>query len=271
MGNNGMQVTSQQYYYNSVKNKLSLEDGSEDLFCLYFNDCKGFNDGVITKTDVENKQDILDTISDIKSNNTNYLNSKEIWKLEMNNLDPFRSEISVDDFKMYFNKCLGDVKEFKSDSEYLESNYIYLHDGGYDKQNNSISLVPGKKFNTEKFQISIEENKVKITDKKNNDMMSKEDGYKISDIIDLFIRSANDQMVIGEISSENMMGDIIDVLKELGIDTDKNFTVNQREFIVKENRIFAIDESANPLSFLGLTKSQLESAFKKYESSYVFK
>lgn len=255
----------QLYTYNQSANRLLLKDGTEDSFCHFFNGETLAEDDVILKADVQKRETINEVIKDIKRYNTWGLTSKEIWDLKFESYNPFQERITINEgFSVLANYCL-DPKKFETETDSPGSDYTYLDNITYTKEN-AISLVPGSKFKLNGLDVKIVKNEVKITDADGRDI-TKNEAYLLSDCLDKLIRCANDQFVASDIYSENMGIDVLQLLRDLGINIKENFIINGCEFTIKEDRIFAVDQLDNPLSYLGLTKRQLDIAIKKYENS----
>ncbi len=260
-----MDKVLQRYRYNFIRRNIALEDSSENRFCRYFNglDTKG---DIVTYGDYFTKKGILSAIENCTSiYSRNHQPLPEICTLEFQWLNPIVSEVRLDnnDKKYRYYVKVTNPKEYISGAEGTKTPYSYHRDAEYNQENNSITIIPGRKFYIGDKIYLVGTSKVHLVDIGGNELKGIDrNAWFNMKTIDLLIRCANDQLPFSSFS-ETEKPFLNRLLNKMGLDISRNIVINEREIKLVGGMPIAVDMLEDPLGGR-YTKNQRKKILEKY-------
>lgn len=252
------------YVYNSQTGKLRSKDGEKDEFVDYFNgELTGEQSNTLNGFDAQRKNDIETIIMLSRQNKINgILNNPNESEYEISGeiIDAVTSNYSVNGDKVFtsytaISYTYDEVKMFTT----MTQPYKTLISKGYDSSDNSINIAVGDRFNLS--------NGYKLTIKRDciygegYGTGSEETDSKMNQLVwglNALVHFADQQWIAGMIDKESTPM-LLSFLRELGVDTDKEFIINGTKCEVRNGRIREVGN-------MHVVPSSIQSAaVKRYE------
>lgn len=252
------------YIYNSQTGKLSSKDGFKDAFVDFFNgDISGQEDDSLNGFDAKRKRDIENMIMFFNSekgrNVFDGLNGNE-YEISSEIVDAVTSVYSVNGEKVFtaydavsytydevniFNKIMQPYKTHQSK--------------GYDPTDNSINIAVGDIFNLGNgYKLTVKEDCIYG---EGYGRGNAEDDKKMNQLVwglNALIHFADQQWFSSMIDKESTPM-LLQLLNELGVDTNKEFIINDTKCEVVNGRIKEVGNNSV------VPSSIYNEAVKRYE------
>lgn len=252
------------YIYNSQTGKLSSKDGSKDAFVDFFNgDISGQEDDSLNGFDAKRKRDIENMIMFFNSgkgrNIFDDLNGNE-YEISSEIVNAVTSTYSINGEKVFtaydavsytydevniFNKIMQPYKTHQSK--------------GYDPTDNSINIAVGDIFNLGNgYKLTVKEDCIYG---EGYGRGSAEDDKKMNQLVwglNALIHFADQQWFSSMIDKESTPM-LLQLLNELGVDTNKEFIINGTKCEVANGRIKEVGNN------FVVPSSIYNEAIKRYE------
>lgn len=222
------------YIYNAQTGKLRTKDGEQDDFVDYFNgDLKGEDSDTLNGIDAARKAD-FDRLINIFGVHYNLFTGSETGEYEITTeqVDAMTAEYSVDGKKImtrYVGEAYSpdEIKQFLTNSPPFKTRTSK----GYDSADNSINLAVGDRFDLGNGScLVVGDNRVYVEGEENDA------ANRLMWALNNLIHFADQQMVASWIDKESTPM-LLDLLKELGVDTDREFIINGTKCEVRDGRI----------------------------------
>ena len=222
------------YIYNTQTGKLRTKDGTQDEFVDYFNgDLKGEDSDTLNGIDRARKAD-FDRLINIFGVHFNLFNGSKTGEYEITTeqVDAMSAEYSVDGKKImtrYVGEAYSpdEIKQFLTNSPPFKTRISK----GYDPADNSINLAVGDRFDLGNGScLVVGDNRVYVEG--NESDMTKRLMWALNNLIHF----ADQQMTASWIDKESTPM-LLDLLKELGVDTGREFIINGTKCEVCDGKI----------------------------------
>lgn len=252
------------YIYNSRTGKLSTKDGEKDAFVDYFNgDIKGDEDDTLNGYDRARKADIENLIETWTQFDRNFLNdpAKEEYEITTEFVDAVTSTVQVDGGKIFtcysggFFTYLDPSLLFRKEGPFLTHEHK-----GYDASDNSVNIAVGDVFDLGNgYRLRVGEDQVygEGYDRNggvNEKMTALERG--LESLIH-FVDGQWSSMTVGIMEGTTPM--LLELLRELGVDTDREFILNGTKCEVRNGKIHEVGDK------WGVPGTVRDEAIRKYE------
>lgn len=222
------------YIYNAQTGKLRTKDGTQDDFVDYFNgDLKGEDSDTLNGIDRARKGDIERLINVFGSHFNTFTGSATgEYEITATQADAMTAEYSVDGrtvMTAYTEETYtsGEIRQFLTNSPPFKTHTSK----GYDPADNSINLAVGDRFNLGNGSCLVVGDRRVYIDGKESDAAN-----RLMWALNNLIHFADQQMVSDWIDKESTPM-LLDLLKELGVDTDREFIINGTKCEVRDGRI----------------------------------
>lgn len=230
------------YIYNSQTGKLSTKDGTKDAFVDYFNgDISDEETGSLNGFDANKKRNIENMImlfcSGKARNIFDNLNGNE-YEISGEIVDAITSNYSVNGEKVFtaYNAVSYTYDEVNIFSKIMQP-YKTHQSKGYDSTNNSINIAVGDIFNLGNgYKLTVKEDCIYG---EGYGRGSSEDDKKMNQLVwglNALIHFADQQWFSSMIDKESTPM-LLELLNELGVDTNKEFIINETKCEVVNGRI----------------------------------
>lgn len=230
------------YIYNSQTGKLSSKDGSKDAFVDFFNgDISGQEDDSLNGFDAKRKRDIENMIMFFNSekgrNIFDNLNGNE-YEISSEIVDAVTSVYSVNGEKVFtaYDAVSYTYDEVNIFSKIMQP-YKTHQSKGYDPTDNSINIAVGDIFNLGNgYKLTVKEDCIYG---EGYGRGSAEDDKKMNQLVwglNALIHFADQQWFSSMIDKESTPM-LLQLLNELGVDTNKEFIINDTKCEVVNGRI----------------------------------
>lgn len=230
------------YIYNSQTGKLSTKDGTEDAFVSYFNgDISGKESDTLNGFDAKRKRDIQNMIMLFSSGKTkNIFDNADNNEYEISGeiVDAVTSNYSVNGEKVFtaydaVSYTYDEVNAFST----ITQPYKTRQSKGYDPADNSINIAVGDVFDFGNgYKLTVKEDCIYG---EGYGKGSVENDKKMNQLVwglNALIHFADQQWFAGMIDKESTPM-LLELLKELGVDTDREFIINGTKCEVVNGRI----------------------------------
>lgn len=223
------------YIYNAQTGKLRTKGGEQDDFVDYFNgDLKGSDSDTLNGIDRVRKADFDRLINIFGQVNKNLFTESETGEYEITatQVDAMTAEYSVDGKKImtrYVGEAYSpdEIKQFLTNSPPFKTRTSK----GYDPADNSINLAVGDRFDLGNGScLVVGDNRVYVEGNESDAT------NRLMWALNNLIHFADQQMVASWIDKESTPM-LLDLLKELGVDTDREFIINGTKCEVRDGRI----------------------------------
>ena len=152
----------------------------------------------------------------------------------------------------------------------MNSRYTYLFNQGLNREQNSISIVPGTTIDLKNgMKLQVTHNSVYVvSDNASYNPVNFQDAREKAVALNHFIRYANGQSGCFGFNDEQRR-DVASVLQEMGIDTNKTFIVNGVAFDTKHRETGTLEKVGitNPM-YAWLPAQQMREVFERYEMNF---
>lgn len=236
---------SYSYIYNAQTGKLRTKDGTQDDFVDYFNgDLKGGNSDTLNGIDRARKAGFDRLINIFGHVNPNLFTGSETGEYEITakQIDGASAEYSVNGKKV----CSAYAGKLQS-SESLRSAlataqpYKTKVSKGYDPFDNSINLAVGDSFDLRNgYRLVVGEDSVYVErygdGNDGNEMRANLLAWNLSALIHFADGQWSWAMI-----DEACTPMLLNLLEELGVDTDKEFIINGTKCKVQDGRILGVE------------------------------
>lgn len=255
------------YIYNRQTGRLSTKDGSRDEFVDYFNgDLEGKDSTGLNGFDRQNKgnikkmmdltvqmglgKDVLDACtgdeieitSEVEEANTciYYINGKKIF-----------TAIGAVDYTQEERNIFGSIKQ----------PYKTTHPTGYDPLQNRLSIGVGDRFDFgDGYRFTVERDSVRV----DSYGSGTEEDYKKADHFAFGLSALihfGDQQAFSDLHRATVSTPMmLEFLRELGVDTDRQFIINETTCEVRNGRIGEVGNR------VGVPGSIHRKALERYEA-----
>lgn len=260
----------QTYIYNSQTGKLSTKDGTDDEFVDYFN---GNIPKESTKTlngfDAQKKGGFEVLIDVANPTSTYYVSSasNEHWiKPETNEYEITCEIMNAEESVFYVNgeeiltQCVPvTYSPEEADAWNADAPYKTHQSKAYDPITNSMNIAVGDTFNLGNgYILKVKDDHIQVIGHGNGNKNEDERVRLLEISLNAFIHFADQQWFADSIWDDQTPM-LLSFLRELGIDTNREFTVNGTKCIVKNG---LIEESGNPWVVPSAVRKQ---ALQRYE------
>lgn len=257
--------SSYSYIYNSESKKISTKDGTNDEFVDYFNgDVSEETLKHLNGFDANRKRDIENMImlfsSGVSQNKwLDGINDKNLCEISSKIVDAATSEYSIDGKKVFtaYNAISYSYDEISEFSKVTKP-YKTHQSKGYDVSTNSINIAVGDIFNLGNgYKFTIKEDCIYGEGYGNG---SEEEDRKLNQLIygvNALMHFADQQGLASAMDECTPM--ILMLLKELGVDTRREFTINETKCEIRNGRIREVGNKQ------AVPKSIYNEALKRYE------
>ena len=250
------------YIYNFKTGKLSTKDGTADEFVDYFNgDLAGEESESLNGFDACKKADI-ETMIEMLNDGALRLDNpgKEEYEISGEIVDAVKAEYSVDGRNIFaaYKGVTYTADEIKSFST-QNGPYKTRQSRGYDPTDNSIHIAVGDVFNLGngyRLRVGID-----CVYGEGYGSGSEEDDQKMRQLVralDSLIRFADQQCFSSWIDAESTPM-LLEFLRELGVDTSREFRINETKCEVAYGRISEVGNN------FVVPSSIFNKAVKRYE------
>lgn len=254
--------SSYAYIYNIHTGKLSSKDGNQDDFVDYFN---GELDGKISDTlngfDSNKKRDIEKLIMLCEQNALRgFSDDPNVTEYEISGeiVDAVTSAYAINGDKI-FTAYTAVPYSYDQIRAFTQMNQMFktVDSKGYDPLDNSINIAVGDSFDLGNgYRLNVRKNCV---DEEGDG--SEDNNYKVNVLargLEALIHFADQQGVAGMINAE-CTPMLLSMLRELGVDTEREFIINGTRCEVSNGRIREVGNT------YFVPSSIYDSAVKKYE------
>ena len=226
---------SYSYIYNAQTGKLRTKDGTQDDFVDYFNgDLKGEDSETLNGIDRARKAGFDRLINIFGHANPNLFTGSETGEYEITakQVDAMTAEYSVDGRKAmaaYTGETYtsSEIRQFLTNSPPFKTRTSK----GYDFVDNSINMAVGDRFNLGNGScLVVGDNRVYVDGK------ASDAANRLMWALNTLIHFADQQMVSSWIDKESTPM-LLELLRELGVDTDREFIINGTKCEVRDGRI----------------------------------
>ena len=259
------------YIYNKNTGKLSTKDGSYDEFVSYFNgELSGEKSTSLNGYDVKKKSDINCMLNlwlkqDVVAvgardvfNDTNAVNGCE-YEISGELVDAVTGVYYVNGEKIFSAAVAMDsytydeLKSFLNFASNTQRLPFKTHDTkAYDSATNSLNIAVGDVFDLKNgCRLEVKEDYVECS-------MSDLKAQLLADGLASFIHFADQQSMYGVIKEESVPM-LLELLRELGVDTSKEFTINETKCHIVNGRIMEVGNKS------GVPSTIYNKAVKRYE------
>lgn len=255
--------SSTTYIYNTRTGRIASKDGSEDDFVSYFN---GDTDGNLPDTlngfDAKKKRDLNDMIMLFQSGH------KDVKKLFQENVDEYEITCEIVDavtnhFSVNGEKVFEayDMNVFTYIDRITADDLLYKtrNSKEYDPSDNSISIAVGDVFDLGNgYSLMVKENDIFIDGLGSGSEEQDQKARQLAYGMNALIRFADQQWISDRIDKESTPM-LLSILREMGVDTDRQFQINGTKCEVRNNRIREVGNR------FAVPSSIFNEALKKYE------
>lgn len=254
------------YIYNMKTGKLSTKDGSHDEFVEYFNDdLKGEDSLALNGFDQQRKSDVKKMFSlmgemGLGKNTLDMLQGDEI-EITSEVVDATTSTYSINGEKVFtVNAAVRYTPEEISVFGTITQPFKTTHPTGYDPINNRLSIGVGNVFEFGNgYKFTVERDRVRVDSYgKGTDEDYQNAGsfaFGLGALISFGDQQAFSALHRAAVSTPMML----EFLKELGVDTSREFIINETKCEVRDGRI---EEVGNKV---GVPSSIHQKAVERYE------
>lgn len=250
------------YIYHIDTGKLSTKDGSQDDFVDYFNgDLNGKHSDTLNGFDqrqkygIENIRMLYESQKCAAMFSGGNANEIEITS-EVADVTTTRFTINGEKVLTAYDMCTFSYVDDIMADELL---YRTRNSKPYDSSDNSVNIAVGDVFDLGNgYQLTVQDDHIQIDGLgRGNEDMDQKVQYMAYGLHAL-IRFA-DQQWMSEMIDPESTPMILDLLREIGVDTEKKFIINGTECEIRHGRI---REAGNKF---GIPSSIFQEAQKKYE------
>lgn len=254
------------YIYNSKTGKLSTKDGSADEFVDYFNgDLSGKDSRTLNGFDASNKSSMERMIELFEAGwiGKNILNGLESDEYEISGeiVDAATSEYAINGEKIFtaygaVSYTSDEIKLFAT----IDQPFKTRQPKAYDPITNSINIAVGDVFNLGNgYRLIVKDNYVHGEGWGRDESKDKKMNILIGALGSL-IHFADQQWFSGMIDlQDGGTAMVLELLKELGIDTNKEFIINGTKCEVRHGKIHEVG------NHVGVPTSIYEKALERSE------
>ena len=229
------------YVYNSTTGKLLTKDGSADEFVDFFNgDLQGESSNSLNGFDVKKKREIEDMISFFSSgmgkdifhgaDGDNYEITGEIVDAATSNYSVNGEKVFTAYSAVYYT--YDEIKQFGT----VTQPYKTWQSKGYDPGTNSINIAVGDVFNLGNgCRLTVKEDCIYGEGYGKSD----ENDKKLNQLVwalNALVHFADQQWFSSMIDKESTPM-LLELLKQMGVDTGREFTINETKCEVVNGRI----------------------------------
>ena len=254
------------YIYNMKTGKLSTKDGSHDEFVEYFNDdLKGEDSLALNGFDQQRKSDVKKMLSlmDEMGLGKNTLDTLQGDEIEITSevVDATMSTYSINGEKVFtVNAAVRYTPEEISVFGTITQPFKTTHPTGYDPVNNRLSIGVGNVFEFGNgYKFTVEKDRVRV------DSYGKgtADDYQKADLFAFGLGaliSFGDQLAFSALHRATVSTPMmLQFLNELGVDTSREFIINETKCEVRDGRIKEVGNK------VGVPGSIHQKAVERYE------
>lgn len=263
------------YIYNSRTGKLSSKDGQKDAFVDYFNgDIKGDEDDTLNGFDRARKADIENLIETWTQVDRNLLNdpAKEEYEITTEIVDAVTSTVQVDGDKIFTCYSGGFFTHIDPSLLFHKEGPFLTHEHkGYNPSDNSVNIAVGDVIDLGNgCRLRVGENRVYGEGYGyGNDERLTALAWGLGALIHFaegqwsgIMLEMSDKMA-SESGRSDMLGGttpmLLELLRQLGVDTDREFILNGTKCEVRNGRIHEVGDK------WGVARSVRDEAIRKYE------
>ncbi|MDE5718830.1 MAG: hypothetical protein K2I53_14690, partial [Lachnospiraceae bacterium] len=246
------------YIYNSRTGKLSSKDGQKDAFVDYFNgDIKGDEDDTLNGFDRARKADIENLIETWTQVDRNLLNdpAKEEYEITTEIVDAVTSTVQVDGDKIFTCYSGGFFTHIDPSLLFHKEGPFLTHEHkGYNPSDNSVNIAVGDVIDLGNgCRLRVGENRVYGEGYGyGNDERLTALAWGLGALIHFaegqwsgIMLELNDKMA-SESGRSDMLGGttpmLLELLRQLGVDTDREFILNGTECEVRNGKIHEVGD-----------------------------
>ena len=256
------------YIYNIKTGKLSTKDGSHDEFVEYFNDnLKGEDSDALNGFDQQRKGCVKQMLRLMKEMGLgkNILDTLQGDEIEITSeiVDATTSTYCINGEKVFtLNAAVRYTPEEISVFGRLDHPYKTTHPTGYDPLRNRLSIGVGNVFEFGNgYKFTVERDRVRIDSYGKGTAEDYQNAgsfaFGLSALIHFGDQQAFSALHRAAVSTPMML----EFLKELGVDTSREFIINETRCEVRNGRI---EEVGNKV---GVPSSIHQKAVERYEKS----
>lgn len=266
------------YIYNTKTGKLSAKDGQQDAFVDYFNgDIRGDEDDTLNGFDRARKAQIENCLEMMPQIDGNLFKdpAKEEYEITTEIVDAVTSTVQVDGSKI-LTSYSGSLFAYINPSELFQKAgpFQTREHKGYDPSDNSVSIAVGDVFNLGNgYRLRVGEDRVYGEGYGGKNGENDERLQALASGLGALIHFAEgrwssvmlefgDRVAAASDRSDLMGGTtpmLLELLRQLGVDTDREFILNGTKCEVKNGRIHEVGDK------WGVARNVRDEAIRKYE------
>lgn len=266
------------YIYNTRTGKLSTKDGQQDTFVDYFNgDINGDEDDTLNGFDRARKADINHLIEVWAQVDRSLFNDpgKEEYEITTESVDAVTSTVQVDGGKIFTRYSAGFFTHIDPSELFQKAGLFQTYEHkGYDPSDNSINIAVGDVFDLGNgYRLRVGEDRVYGEGDGGKNGENDERLQALASGLGALIHFAEgrwssvmlefgDRVAAVSDRSDLMGGTtpmLLELLRQLGVDTDREFALNGTKCEVKNGRIHEVGNR------WGVPSAVRDEALRKYE------
>ena len=258
--------SSDTYIYNIRTGRLAKKDGSADDFVDYFNgDTNGRLPDTLNGFDAKKKRDINDMIMLFQSGLGNIKGlfqeqNGDEYEITSEIVDAVTTHFSVNGEKVFTSY---DMNVFTYMNHINADDLLYKtrNSKAYEPSDNSINIAVGDTFDLGNgYSLEVKENSIWIDGLGSGSEEQDKKARQLAYGLHALIRFADQQWISDCIDRESTPM-VLCLLRELGVDTDKQFQINGTKCEIRNDRI---REAGNRFA---VPSSIFKEAMRKYEDA----
>ena len=253
------------YIYNMTTGKISSKDGTDDEFVRYFNnDLSGEESETLNGFDRAKKAQIKNMIKFWQQGvfQGGLDPDSDEQEISGNIIDAATEEYYVNGQRAVtsYNGMMYTPTEFSG--LWNHQSYNTQESKGYDSANNSIYLAVGDIYNLwNDYKLKVEKDSVEVEGYGSGSREDDERAALAARGLSALI-AFSDQLTFSAWIPKESTPMLLDILQKLGVDTDREFVINNARCEVKDGRIKEVNSNRS-----GAPNAVYEKALKRYEET----
>ncbi len=256
--------SSNTYIYHVQTGKLSTKDGSADDFVDYFNgDIRGELPNTLNGFDQKRKGEMQTMLGLIQSGHLKVkgtLQEHNAGEYEITSeiADATTTHFSVNGEKIFTAYGMG---AFTYIDDIMSGDLLYksVEAKGYDPSDNSVNIAVGDVFDLGNgYRLTVKEGSIQVEGPDDADEEKDKKAKQLAYGLNALIRFADQQWIADMIDKESTPM-LLNLLRELGVDTSREFQINGTKCEIRYGKIKEVGNR------FGIPSSVFNEAVEKYE------
>lgn len=256
--------SSNTYIYDTVTGRLAAKDGSKDDFADYFNgDITGKLPDTLNGFDQKQKNGINNMLMLLQSGCLKLPESVQGQNVDVYEITTDMEDVVTAHFSVNGKRLLTayDAGAFAYIDHIMADGLLYKtrESKAYDPSDNSINIAIGDVFDLGNgYRLAVKEDHIQIRGLGSGSEQEDREAEQLAHGLNALIHFA-DQQWISEMIDKESTPKLLNLLRELGTDTDRPFRINGTKCEIRHGRI---REAGSRFAVPG---SVFNKALKKYE------